>query len=128
MKPLLNTKNSRWHDVLKKINSLGGRFCFLCVVLGKYLLDANEMIEKVENPLGLTLEGVEILITELQQQFDQFVKDPIHETLGLSLEESGVAIEIKTKSKKRYSYNLEQLKLLKAEMLDPTMNSIKEIS
>ena len=107
---------------------MGGRFCFLCVVLGKYLLGANEMIEKVENPLGLTLEGVEILITELQQQFDQFVKDPIHETLGLSLEESGVAIEIKTKSKKRYSYNLEQLKLLKAEMLDPTMNSIKEIS
>ena len=104
------------------------RFCFLCVVLGKYLLGANEMIKKVENPLGLTLEGVEILITELQQQFDQFVEDPIHETLGLSLEESGVAIEIKTKSKKRYSYNLEQLKLLKAEMLDPTMNSIKEIS
>ena len=83
------------------------------------------MIKKVENPLGLTLEGVEILITELQHQF---VEDPIHETLGLSLEESGVAIEIKTKSKKRYSYNLEQLKLLKAEMLDPTMNSIKEIS
>lgn len=104
------------------------RFCFLCVVLGKYLLGANEMIEKVENPLGLTLEGVEILITELQQQFDQFVKDAFHETLGLSLKESGVAIEIKTKSKKRYSYNLEQLKLLKAEMLDPTMNSIKEIS
>ena len=128
MKPLLNTKNSRWRDVLKKINSLDRRFCFLCVVLGKYILGANEMIEKVENPLGLTLEGVEILITELQQQFDQFVKDPIHETLGLSLEESGVAIEIKTKSKKRYSYNLEQLKLLKAEMLDPTMNSIKEIS
>ena len=128
MKPLLNTKNSRWRDVLKKINSLGGCFCFLCVVLGKYLLGANEMIKKVENPLGLTLEGVEILITELQQQFDQFVEDPIHETLGLSLEESGVAIEIKTKSKKRYSYNLEQLKLLKTEMLDPTMNSIKEIS
>ena len=128
MKPLLNTKNSRWRDVLKKINSLDRRFCFLCVVLGKYILGANEMIEKVENPLGLTLEGVEILITELQQQFDQFVVDPIHETLGLSLEESGVAIEIKTKSKKRYSYNLEQLKLLKAEMLDPTMNSIKEIS
>ena len=125
MKPLLNTKNSRWRDVLKKINSLGGCFCFLCVVLGKYLLGANEMIKKVENPLGLTLEGVEILITELQHQF---VEDPIHETLGLSLEESGVAIEIKTKSKKRYSYNLEQLKLLKAEMLDTTMNSIKEIS
>lgn len=123
-----NLLNLRWRDVLKKINSLDRRFYFLCVVLGKYILGANEMIKKVENPLGLTLEGVEILITELQQQFDQFVKDPIHETLGLSLEESGVAIEIKTKSKKRYSYNLEQLKLLKAEMLDPTMNSIKEIS
>lgn len=90
-------------------------------------MDVNEMIEKIENPLGITLEGVEILISELQAQFDQFVKDPLHETLGLSLEESGVAIEIKTKNK-LYSYNLEQLKLLKAEMLDPITNSVKEIS
>jgi len=30
--------------------------------------------------------------------------------------------------KRFYSYNLEQLKLLKAEMLDPVMNSAKEIS
>ncbi len=85
------------------------------------------MIQKTPDPLGLTLEGVEILIEQLQERFDQFVKDPIHETLGLSLEESGVAIEIKTK-KNTYSYNLEQLKLLKAEMLDPVMNSAKEIS
>lgn len=85
------------------------------------------MIQKIENPLELSLVGVEILIEELQKQFDQFIKDPIHETLGLSLEESGVAIELKTK-KNTYSYNLEQLKLLKAEMLDPVMNSVKEIS
>ena len=84
------------------------------------------MIQKIENPLGLRLEGVEILIAELQKQFDQFVEDPIHETLGLSLEEAGVAIELKTKTGK-YSYNLEQLKLLKAEMLDPVMNSAKKI-
>lgn len=85
------------------------------------------MIQKTSDPLGLTLEGIEILIEELQGRFDQFVKDPIHETLGLSLEESGVAIEIKTKNN-RYSYNLEQFQLLKAEMLDPVMNSAKEIS
>ena len=85
------------------------------------------MIQKIENPLELSLVGVEILIEELQKQFDQFIKDPIHETLGLSLEESGVAIELKTK-KNTYSYNLEQLKLIKAEMLDPVMNSMKEIS
>lgn len=85
------------------------------------------MIQKTPDPLGLTLEGVEILIEQLQERFDHFVKDPIHETLGLSLEESGVAIEIRTK-KNKYSYNLEQLKLLKAEMLDPVMNSAKEIS
>lgn len=85
------------------------------------------MIQKTPDPLGLTLEGVEILIEQLQERFDQFVKDPIHETLGLSLKESGVAIEIRTKRNK-YSYNLEQLKLLKAEKLDTVMNSAKEIS
>ena len=53
----------------------------------------------------------------------QKIADP----LGLTLEESGVALEIKTKTD-TYSYNLEQLKLLKAEMLDPVMNSLKEIS
>ncbi|WP_252362275.1 hypothetical protein [Acinetobacter cumulans] len=114
-------------DEYNQIINLGGCSSALFFILGKYLLGANEMIEKVENLLGLTIVGVEILIEELQKQFDQFVIDPIHETLGLSLEESGVAIELKTKNK-RYSYNLEQLKLLKAEMLDPTMNSIKEIS
>lgn len=85
------------------------------------------MIEKIENPLGLTLEGVEILIEELQTQFDQYQQDPLLEKLGFGIEESGIALEIKTKTN-RYSYNLAQLKLLKAEMLDPTMNSIKEIS
>lgn len=99
----------------------------MCFVLGRYLLGGNEMIEKIENPLGLTLEGVEILIEELQTQFDQYQQDPLLEKLGFGIEESGIALEIKTKTN-RYSYNLAQLKLLKAEMLDPTMNSIKEIS
>ena len=82
------------------------------------------MIQKIENPLDLGIKQVEILITELQESFDIHSVD-LHECF--SLEESGIAIEIKTKNGK-YSYNLEQLKLLKAEMLDPVMNSMKEIS
>ena len=85
------------------------------------------MIQKIADPLGLTLEGVEILIEQLQEQFNEYQQDPMLEKLGLTLEESGVALEIKTKTN-TYSYNLEQLKLLKAEMLDPVMNSLKEIS
>ena len=125
MKPLLNTKNSRWRDVLKKINSLGGCFCFLCVVLGKYLLGANEMIKKVENPLDLTIDQVEMLVTELQLDFDTHSKNLPE---FLSLEEIGISTTLKTRNGTSGTYNLAQLKLLKAEMLDPTMNSIKEIS
>lgn len=127
MKPLPNIKISRWHDEYSQIINLGRCRGVLCFVLGRYLLGGNEMIEKIENPLGLTLEGVEILIEELQTQFDQYQQDPLLEKLGFGIEESGIALEIKTKTN-RYSYNLAQLKLLKAEMLDPTMNSIKEIS
>lgn len=85
------------------------------------------MIQKTPDPLGLTVEGVEILIEQLQEWFDQFVKDPIHEKLGLSLDESGVSIDITTQSGE-YSYNLEQLKQLKTKMLDPVINSPKDIS
>ena len=82
------------------------------------------MIEKVENPIGLQLEHVESLITELQQHFDENSKKL---TCFFSLEESGVGIEITTKSSSHYD-NLEQLKLLKIELLDPVMNSLKEVS
>ena len=68
------------------------------------------MIQKIENPLNLGLEQVEILITELQDSFDKYSEDLPE---FLSLEESGCAIE---------------LKLLKKEFLDPVMNSVKEIS
>lgn len=82
------------------------------------------MIEKIENPAGLKLEHVESLITELQQHFDKNSKNL---PCFFSLEESGVAIKFATRSC-QYSYNLEQLKLLKMELLDPVANSIKEIS
>ena len=82
------------------------------------------MIQKIDNPLNIDLERVEILITELQEYFDKYSQN-IPEFL--SLEESGCAIEIKTKSSE-YSYNLEQLKKNKKEFLDPVMNSVKEIS
>ena len=82
------------------------------------------MIQKIENPLNLGLEQVEILITELQDSFDKYSEDLPE---FLSLEESGCAIEIHTKNGE-YSYNLEQLKLLKKGFLDPVMNSVKEIS
>ena len=47
------------------------------------------MIQKIENPLNLGLEQVEILITELQDSFDKYSEDLPE---FLSLEESGCAI------------------------------------
>lgn len=83
------------------------------------------MILKVENPLDLNLNQVEMLIDELQQSFDQHSEDlPEY----LSLDESGVAMEIKTKSGLTHSYNLADLKLLKAQMTDPVVQSLKEVS
>ena len=82
------------------------------------------MFQKIENPLNLELEQVELLIAELQYSFDKYSQDLPE---FLSLEESGCGIEIQTKTGE-YSYNLEQLKLLKKELLDPVMNSMKEIS
>ena len=81
------------------------------------------MIEKTENPLDFGLEQIEVLTLELQEIFDPFDGD-----LGpFALDESGVSIEIKTKSGE-YSYSLEQLKKLKAEIEDPLMQSLKEVS
>ncbi|WP_445344671.1 hypothetical protein [Acinetobacter bohemicus] len=81
------------------------------------------MIEKTENSLNLGLEQVDVLIRELQSTFDEFSND-----LGLlSLDESGVSIEIKLKSS-THSYDLAQLKLLRAELVDPVVNSLKEVS
>ena len=81
------------------------------------------MIEKIENPLNLELKQVDVLISELQTKFNEF-----SDRLGpFSLDESGVAMEIKTMSG-THSYDLAQLKLLKAELLDPVMNSLKEVS
>lgn len=81
------------------------------------------MIEKIENPLDFGLEQIEVLISELQETFNSF-----HTNLGpFALDESGVSIEIKTKSGE-YSYDLEQLKKLKAELKDPLVQSLKEVS
>jgi len=82
------------------------------------------MIEKVENPLNLNLDAIEVLILELQKQFDLFSADVPDE---LSLDETGVSIEIEMTSG-TYSYNLQQLKQLKAEMDNPLHQSLKEVS
>ena len=82
------------------------------------------MIEKVENPLNLNLDAIEVLILELQKQFDLFSADVPDK---LSLDETGVSIEIEMTSG-TYSYNLQQLKQLKAEMDNPLHQSLKEVS
>ena len=82
------------------------------------------MIEKVENPLSLKLDVIDVLIAELQKQFDLFSADVPDK---LSLDETGVSIEIEMTSG-TYSYNLQQLKQLKAEMDNPLHQSLKEVS
>lgn len=82
------------------------------------------MIEKIENPLNLKLEGIEFLITELQKQFED---SSMNIPDGLSLNESGVSIEIQMVAG-TYSYSLELLKKLKAELEDPLMQSLKEVT
>ena len=82
------------------------------------------MIEKIENPLNLKLEGIELLITEPQKQFED---SSMNIPEGLSLNESGVSIEIQMVSG-TYSYSLELLKKLKAELEDPLMQSLKEVT
>ena len=81
------------------------------------------MIEKIENPLNLELKQVDVLISELQTKFNEF-----SDRFGpFSLDESGVAMEIKTRSS-THSYDLAQLKLLRVELLDPVISSLKEVS
>lgn len=86
------------------------------------------MIKKTENPLNLSLDLINKILPELQQQFDNFEQDPLAMKLGLALEESGICIEIKTKAGDEYSYSLEQLKKLKAELENPLVQSLKEVS
>lgn len=81
------------------------------------------MIEKTENSLNFGVEQIEFLTTELQKTFDEYRDD-----LGIfSLEESSVSIEIKLKTG-THTYDLEQLKKLKAELEDPVLQSLKEMS
>lgn len=81
------------------------------------------MIEKIENPLNLGIEQIDLVIAELQENFDAFGGD-----LGpFALDESGVSLEIKITTGV-YSYDLEQLKKLKTELEDPLIQSLKEVS
>lgn len=82
------------------------------------------MIEKIENPLNLGLEQINAVIAELQEGFNRYSQDLPE---FLSLKESGCAIEIQTQNGE-YSYNLEQLKKLKAELESPMVQSLKEVS
>ena len=86
------------------------------------------MIEKTENPLNLGLDVINEILPELQQQFDNYEDDPSMQALGLTLEESGVNINIKINTGEEYSYSLEHLKKLKVELEDPIFNSLKEVS
>jgi hypothetical protein len=83
------------------------------------------MILKIANPLDLTLKQVELLINELQQNFDINSKGLPE---FLSLDESGVSMEIERKDGLSHSYSLSDLKLLKAELTDPVIQSLKEVS
>jgi len=82
------------------------------------------MIEKIANPLNLQLEGIESLIAYLQEEFNSHSAEV---TEGFDLGESGVSIEIEMESGK-YSYSLEHLKKLKAELHNPVLQSLKEVS
>ncbi|WP_180007937.1 hypothetical protein [Acinetobacter sp. YH16057] len=86
------------------------------------------MIKKTENPLNLSLDLINKILPELQQQFDNFEQDPFAMKFDLTLEESGVSIEIKTKAGDEYSYSLGQLKKLKAELENPLVQSLQEVS
>ncbi|MGE8572945.1 MAG: hypothetical protein ACN6NW_12995 [Acinetobacter amyesii] len=86
------------------------------------------MLEKTENPLNLSLDLINKILPELQKTFDDYEDDPSMKVLGLTLEESGVCIEIKIKTGEEYSYSLEQLKKLKAELENPLVQSLQEVS
>ena len=82
------------------------------------------MIEKIENPLNLKIDAVDLLIEQLQKQFED---SSMNIPEGLLLNESGVSIEIQMVSG-TYSYSLDLLKKLKAELEDPLMQSLKEVT
>jgi hypothetical protein len=82
------------------------------------------MIEKIENPLNLKIDAVDLLIEQLQKQFED---SSMNIPEGFSLNESGVSIEIQMVSG-TYSYSLDLLKKLKAELEDPSMQSLKEVT
>lgn len=82
------------------------------------------MIEKIENPLNLKIDAVDLLIEQLQKQFED---SSMNIPEGISLNESGVSIEIQMVSG-TYSYSLDLLKKLKAELEDPLMQSLKEVT
>lgn len=84
----------------------------------------KNVIEKTENPLSLKLDVIDVLIVELQKQFDLYLASASD---VLNLDETDVSIEIEMTSG-TYSYNLQQLKKLKAEMDDPLLQSLKEVS
>lgn len=86
------------------------------------------MLEKTENPLNLSLDLINKILPELQKQFDDFADGPITSKLGLTVEESGVCIEIKINTGEEYSYSLKQLKKLKAELENPLVQSLQEVS
>ena len=82
------------------------------------------MIEKIETPLNLKIDAVDLLMEQLQKQFED---SSMNIPEGLSLNESGVSIEIQMVSG-TYSYSLDLLKKLKAELEDPLMQSLKEVT
>ena len=84
------------------------------------------MIEKTENPLDLNLKAIEWFIAELQSTYDSYKAD--YENIWFSLKEDGVSIEITIKDKGTYAYSLAQCKAIKAELEDPLLQSLKEVS
>lgn len=84
------------------------------------------MIEKTENPLGLQMEYIQALIYDLQPSMDAFQNSPV---VGLSLSESNITTTIENRiTGQEATYSLEQLKKLKAELLDPVINAVKEFA
>jgi hypothetical protein len=84
------------------------------------------VIEKIGNPLDFSLEQINVLVTELQSTYDSYKAD--YENTSLSLKEDGVSIEITMKDKGTYIYSLAQCKALKAELEDPLLQSLGEVS
>lgn len=84
------------------------------------------MIEKTENPLDFSLEQINVFIAELQATYDSYKAD--YENTWFSLKEDGVSIEITIKDKGTYTYSLAQCKAIKAEIENPLLQSLREVS